>query len=871
MKWFTPKRRFETEMDEELRGHFERKIEANIAAGMLPEEARRAALRQFGRIESIKEICRDERPFVWLEQLLQDMRVAARTLWKSPSFALAAVLTLALGTGATTAVFTVANDLLLKPLAFPHSNRVMSLWEGKEGDVSSQTPMAPTQFVDLRPQLKSFKALAGWAPAGINFVPKDGTPERFQGSVVTEDFFNVVETHPVIGSGFTPENFKAGQDGVVIIGQGIWRDRFGSSPGVIGQIVRINGRERTIVGVMPPGFQSPAKSQFWAPKLFNEHEMMDRNYKTLLVLGRLKDGVTEAQARAELATGYAALRREYPDFLDGWETRLHPALEDAAKPARPALYVLVAAVVAMLIMACVNVANLTLARGARRMGELSVRAALGASRGKLMRQLLVENLVLSTVGVALGALFGKALLTLLLSAAPQTLPRIDQVKMDWLTLGAAIAVCVGSGVLFGLVPACRLSQRDPARELKDCGQRSTAGVGWLRKGLAAFQVAASVVVLIGAALLLRSFDRLMREDLGFKPENLMTARIELPPAKYSVNGRRELFADEVLRELRSSVGIQDAAATTYLPLQAWPHFIMRTELDPNVEVSKAPAVGFQGVSDDYLRTMGMRIDMGRDFSKSDGPEAPLVCLVNQAFVRRHIPGGQALGKRVEVGFSEPPNWMEIVGIVHDARNQALDSEPEEQVIVPLAQEADFFRGNPALSLIVRADAGFNAGDAIRRAVWRFDKDQPLHQLRPMLDLLVDARSQRRFTALVLSMFAAAAAALAAIGLFGVMSGDVTARTREFGLRMALGALPKSVTRLALRAGMFTLAIGLAAGIFGAWAGARLIRTMLYHTEVMDPAAWTTVFFVLTVSGVAACYWPARRAGKVDPIVALRNE
>lgn len=867
------RRSLDQEMEQELRDHLELRIQKNLETGMAPDDARLAALRSFGAMESVREECREIQRAMWIEQAARDIQFAVRMFWRSPGFALVAILTLALAIGATTAVFTVADGVLLKPLPWPASHRVMSLWEGRENDPKSQTPMAPAQFIDLASSVKTFKALAGWNAIGINFVPKNGAPQRLPGAAVTSDFFKVVETYPILGTGFTDENFRVGKDSVVVIGHSTWRDQFAGASNIIGQTVHINGHAPTIVGVMPPGFRTPAKSQFWTPRLFSEQEKEDRNYKALPVLGRLADGVTQAQATSELATVYAGLRAQYPEWLGGWNVRMHPALEDAAKLARPALLVLMAAVLTALTMACVNIANLLLARGSRRMGELSVRAALGASRARILRQLLCESLVLALIGGILGVVLAKLLLAMLLAAAPANLPRIDDVRMNWRTLVFAISICVGAGLFFGLAPAWRLSQRNPARELRDSGQRSTAHVGLLRRGLAAFQVAASVVVMLATILLIRSFDRLLRQDLGFNPDNLMTARIELPAAKYGEGNRREIFAEQTLRELRASAGVETAAAMTYLPVQGGARFIMRLESEPDVKVSEAPAVTYQGASDEFIRTMGMQLIAGRDLSTKDNADSMRVCLVNEAFVRRYFPAGpaSAIGKRLEVGFSEPPRWTEIVGVVRDTRNLALEAEPDEEVFAPLAQQDDFLRGNPALTFVIRTRAGVNGADVLQRAVWRIDKEQPLHLLRPMKDVITDARAQRRFTWIVMAVFGAAAGALAALGLFGVMSADVAARTREFGVRLALGARPDEVIRLALRSGIWTLGVGLGSGMLASVFGARFIRSMLYHTEAFDSVAWATVCGGLIIVGLVASYCPARRAGRIDPIVALRQE
>lgn len=859
-------------MNDEMRSHIEMQTEENLAAGMSSDEARRTAFKQFGGVNSVQEKCREQRSLNWLANLGQDIHYGVRMLRKNPGFTVLAIATLALGIGATSAVFTVANALLLKPLPWPDSERVVSVWEANLTKGVPQAPMAAGQFEDARRELKSFSALAAWSPTAINLASEGATPERFAGAAVTEDFLRVVGINPILGGGFASENFKPGADLVVLLSYSVWQNRFGARSNILGEVVQVNAKPRTIVGVLPPGFQTPAKAQFWVPKIFSPFEVEDRDYKAQLVLGRLSKEVTLDQARVELENFYARLRGQYPDVLDGWSPEVHPAVVDAIKPVRSAMLVLVGAVITVLVMACVNVASLLLTRGAGRTGEFSVRAALGAWRWRLSAQLLAESALLAVLGGVAGLLLSVGLLKILLALAPPTLPRIDQVRLDLTVLALTTGVCVLTAFLVGLAPAWRLSLAHPIDALRAAGQKFSVGVGWPRRCLVIFQIAAAVVVLIAAGLLLRGFDRLLRLDLGFEPTRLMSARIELPPARYGSDGRREQFAEEVLRLLRANPRIEEAAFTTLLPMQGWPSIIMRTEDNPVSKPSEASATGYSGISPTYIQTMGMRLVRGRGFEEADRDGAPLVCVVNESFARRFFGEQNPIGKRIEVGFTEPPSWMEIVGVVNDARNAALESAPKAQVFVPLLQQPQFLRTNPALSLVARS-RGEEAelSEAIRRAVWTVDKDQPLHLLRPLSAVIAEQAAPRRFGVIVLGFFGATALILAALGLYGVMSHTTAQRTREIGVRMALGARRWDVLRLVLRMGGTTVLIGLAVGIVGAAICSRLIRSVLFETPPHDLVTWGAVLLLLVLTGLLACFLPARRASQVNPIVALRYE
>ncbi len=804
--------------------------------------------------------------------VLHDLRFASRQLLKHRGFSLIAVLTLALGIGANTAVFSVVNSVLLRPLPWPESDRVLSLWEGSKSKGHTKTPMAPLQFMDLRRDAKSFEALAGWNTTAINLVSEGTPPVRHQGAAVTEDFFRVMRVAPLLGTGFREEQFTAGKDGVVLIGHAIWQERFGGAPDIVGRTVRINGKVRSILGVMPPAFQSPAKAQFWVPRLFSGLEREDRDYKALQVLGRLAPGVSVEQAVTELHALYGGLRQLYPEVLTGWDVTAHPALEDLAGPLRPTLWMLFAAVATVLLLACLNVANLSLARGAGRLGELSVRAALGAGRGVLLRQLLLESLLLAALGGLVGLLLGRGLLVGLLALAPANLPRLDQITLDGEAFAFTAAACMVTGVLFGIVPAWRLSAVNPLDALRKSGSWATASSGWLRPSLVVVQVGAAMTVLVATGLLLRSFDRVLRQDLGFNPAQLMTVRLELSPAKYGAEGRRDQFAEEVLRRLSETPGMDGAAVSTFLPFQGWPQFIMRLEESPDVQISHAPATGYQGVSPDYFRVMQMTLLQGRGLTDQDREATRKVAVVNQTFARRFFGTRDPIGQRFEVGITDPPNWLEIVGVVADAKGQSLEAQPDQQVFVPLRQQAEFLRDNPAISVIVRGRGDpTQLAEGLRQAVWAIDKDQPLHLLQPMTQVIDGQAAYRRFTVTVLSVFAGAAVLLAALGLYGVTSSGVVARTRELGIRLALGAPRASVRWLILLGGLRLVAGGVLLGMFGSFASTRLLQSLLFQVKALDLATYGAVPLLLLTIALAACWLPARRATRINPSDALRSE
>ncbi|MCC6235209.1 MAG: ABC transporter permease, partial [Verrucomicrobiales bacterium] len=716
------------------------------------------------------------------------------------------------------------------------------------------------------------EALATWYPAAVNLAAEGATPERHAGALVSQDFFAVIGVAPALGASFAAERFQPGQDGVVLISDAVWRQRFQGRSDIVGRPLQINGRTREIVGVMPPGFQTPAKAAFWVPKVFSPQELQDRDFKSQYVLGRLAAGATVDSARAEVATLYGNLRASYPEVLEGWAPLLHPAAEDVVKPLRPAMVLLLAAVAVVLLLACLNVASLLLAQAATRRGEFGVRAALGASPRRLVLLSLTETGTLSLAGGLIGLALAHTLLAGLRALAPASLARLDQVQLDPTALAFALGACVLTTLIAGLAPALQQARTDPVNALRAVSARATSRLTASRRALVIVQVAATVVVLVVTGLLLRSLDRVLDRDLGFQRENLLTARLELPPVKYAAEQRRDQFAEEVLSRLGQARGVESAAASTYLPLQGWPQIILRLEENPIVRPSDAAATGYTGVTPGYFRTLGMRLLRGRDFTSADREETVPVCVINEAFARTHFGSRDPLGKRLEIGFSEPPRWIEIVGVVNDTSNAQLEVQPQEQVFVPLRQQPPFLRSNPALSLVIRGQSGLEGlPESLRSAVWAVDRDQPLHLLQPMTQILQGATADRRFTLRILAAFAACAVALAAVGLYGMLNGQVTARTRELGVRMVVGAGRARILGLVLGSGALTTLLGMALGTLGALLAGRLWQAQFYQTSLSDPLTWSMVFLTLGSVSLVAGAIPAWRASRLDPAIVLKAE
>ncbi|MCW5556734.1 MAG: ABC transporter permease [Verrucomicrobiae bacterium] len=801
---------------------------------------------------------------------MQDLRFAFRQLLKNPGFTAVAVLTLALGIGANTAIFTVAYGVLLKPLPLPQSERLVNVFEKGSDDRFSKTPVAAQNYLDWKARSKSFTALTCFQGASVNVGAGEGPPERWNAALVHDDFFRVAGVGPALGNVFNPDHFRDGADDVMILSHGVWQERFGGDATVVGRTIPLNGRTRTVIGVMPDGFQTPGQSRVWLPKVFSQQELYDRANKGFIVLGRLAPGLTADQATRDVAGIAANLAQDFPVLLDGWSAFAVPLLEGFAQPMRLPLLVLLAAVGVVLLMACVNVANLLLARSAARVGEMAMRAALGAERRHLIRQLGIESLLLALLGGIAGWLCAVFLLKLLIATAPAGLPRVSQVTLDFPALAFTLGATVLTAVVFGFAPAWQLARVQPVQAMRDTAANLTVRAGVTSRSLVVFQIAAAMVVLVATGLLLRSFDRLLRTDLGFRADELLTVRLELPPAKYGGEGRRNQFAQSLLEKLAVIPGVESAGITSRLPIQGWGRVITRVEGRPSPRPSEAPATGTAGVTPDYFRTLNIPILRGRGVTAADHANATKVAVINEAYARRFFPGEDPLGRRIEIGFDEPPQWIEVIGIVRDSRNESLEASPQDEVFVPLAQQQGFF--GTSISVAIRTRPGApDIVNALRQAVWSLDKDQPLHNLKPMKQVLFEATAQRRFTLIVLGVFAGLALLLTLVGLYGVLAYSVSRRGREIGIRMALGAQRGDVSRLILREGLRLAAIGIAAGLLAALASVRVMRSLLYEIGLADPVTFAAIPLLLAAIALLACWLPARRAARVDPMVALRTE
>jgi putative ABC transport system permease protein len=874
----------DAEVDDELEFHLEMRARDFEARGMSPAEARRAARARFGDVDRIGGALREHdrrrergrQRQEHMSDLTQDVRYGLRGLRRAPAFTAVAVLTLALGIGATTAIFSVVNAVLLRPLPYPDADRIALVWMDNQRMGMREDIHSWANFADLRAQGRSFARMAAYGTGGYNMtggcVEGACEPQRVASAYSTADLFAVLGVAPMLGRAYTADEEQEGRDAVVVISHGLWSRMFAGDPGAIGRTVRLNGRERTVIGVMPRGFAFPAaETDVWVPLAIPDDLRTARNSFFLTVVGRLAPGVTLERARTETSAIFRRLVEQYPS-LDNLGINLEPLPEQVVGPTlRTALWVMLGAVAAVLLIACANVANLMLSRAAAREREVGVRLALGAGRARLVRQMLTESVLLSVIGGALGVALAWGGLRLLLGIAPADIPRLDQVRVDGLVLAVALGVVALTGVAFGLAPALQASRSTLTDALRDGGRGGTGGRGGhrLRRALVAAQVALVVVLLTGAGLLVRSFLELQRVHLGFTPAGLLTARLALPGSKYGEGPQRAAFYEALVERLRAAPGVAGAGAISSIFLDATPtstNFTIEgrtmTEEEAGIEVP------LDAVTPDYFRVMGIPLERGRAFTSRDHADAPRVAIVNASMARRFWPNEDPIGRRFKYGDSQSDGpWITIVGVVGDMRRTGYDMPVRYETFLPHAQ-----RPSAAMTLVLRS-----AGDPIalagvvRGAVRALDAEQPVYEVATMEQLLAGMVAQRRFGMALLGAFAALALALGLVGVYGVTSYLVAQRTREVGLRLALGAEPAHVVRMVVRQGMTAAAAGLGVGIIGALAAARLMRSLLYGVGPTDVATLGGVAVLIALATLLASWIPARRAARVNPLTALRYE
>ena len=805
--------------------------------------------------------------------LLQDIRYGMRMLLKNPGFTAAAVLTLALGIGANSTLFSIVNGVLLRPLPFPDPDRLVAVWENVPEKGWDREPFSYPDYSDWKEQSKSFEKMAAYCYAGA-VLGEEGSAEFVAGAAVSADLFPILKARPMLGRVFTPEEDRPGGPRVVVLGHGLWQRRFHSSPALVGREILLDGESYTVVGIMPEGFNFPLPGSpraFWVPLATDPGtreriELRGNHY--LLSVARLRDGVGPEQAEADLDAIARRLEKAYPDTNRGMGAVVFPLHEELVGNVRHALLVLLGAVGFVLLIACANIANLLLARASSRQKEIAIRAALGAGWGRIARQLLVESLLLSLAGGAIGLLAAIWGIDLVIRLAPGPIPRVGEIGLDWRVVCFTLGVSLLTGILSGLAPALRFARPSLDPDLRE--GRGGEAEGWRRNRVRALlvvsEVALSLVLLVGAGLMLRSFQRLRGVDPGLKSDNVLTVRLSLPEARFADGARKAAFFERLLEQARALAGVRAAGVVYTLPLSGSNRSNSFRIPGKPAAPGGDPDASFRSISPDYLKVMGIPLLRGRVFNEQDGASAPPVALINETFARRFFPGVDPVGRFVETD-EEKTQRREIVGVVGDVRFDGLDSKmgPEYYVPYPQGPEA-------SVTLVVRtASDPASLAPALREQVRALDPGLPLYDLRPMEDYLVGSVAPRRFNALLLGSFAAVALALAASGLYGVLAYSVVRRTREIGIRVALGAGPGDVLKLVVAQGMFLVLVGLVLGLAGALILTRFLSSLLFGVGAADPLTFAGVSALLAAVALLACLLPARRAAKVDPVTALRYE
>ena len=802
-----------------------------------------------------------------MDKLLQDLRYAVRSLRRSPGFTLVALVTLALGIGANTAIFSVVNGVILRPLPYPQPEQLRYLgWRWKSGSITNA--LTAYQFQYWRQNARTLEGAASFDQhaaevAGGGFA---------QGLRVTDDFLEVLRVKPALGRDFLPEENRPGGPRAVLLSDAMWRSRMGADPRAVGRTLTLDGEAHTIVGVLPPTFRFP-QAPDWTEMVVPRRPEVVREDKghNSTVVARIRDGVTPREADAEMAALTERFRRENPDLAGAGEGA---ALVDHGSMylggLRTVLWVLLGAVGVVLLIACVNVANLLLARAARRQREMAVRAAVGAGRGRIIRQVVTEGVALALLAGAAGLMVGTGLVRALLALAPRLLPRTEEIGLDARVLGFTFLVALGTGIVAGLASALPASRTDLAGVLRGTSQPGGRGRG--ARVLVAAEAALAVVLLVGAGLLAGSLARMGRVDLGFRTEQLLTARIRHVPEGYGTGARAAAFANQVMERVQATPGVVSVAAVSSIPFQRGMNIPVTVEGRPEATEG---AIEWRAVTPGYFRTLGMRVAGGRDVAATDAGGAPVI-LVNESAARRYWPGRTPLGARLLVGnmggkpipgVDDPPR--EVVGVVGDIRDQQRDLPPRNTVFVPMSQVPDAFASLPAI--VVRTTDPASAGAALRQAVRDVDPRMPEPELRMMEEVVGATMAQSRFNALLMGGFAAVAMLLTGVGIFGVVSYTVRQRTREIGVRIALGARPGEVLGEVVRQGIQPALAGLAVGLVLAAGLSRLVAGMLFEVSPTDPLTLAAVSILLVGVAFLASYLPARRAARVDPMVALRSE
>jgi predicted permease len=870
------RKQLEENLDEELRTHLEMLAEENVRQEIPPEEARYAALRSFGGVEQVREACREKRGLPMIDVLAQDLRFGLRQLRRSPGFAMVAALTLALGIGANTAIFSVVNSVLLRPLPYPDAGRLADVYQRTEG--GNYNVFSGPNYFAWKDHAQAFQQLAVWTSGSYNLAD-DNRPEHVTGGPVTANIFPLIGVNPILGRTFLPQEDLPGGAKVVVLSYGFWQRHYGGAPDVVGKNLKLNGDGYTVVGVMPQGFQVPTSvAELWLPLQLSpaDPNSTARGLHWLFGLARLKSGTSLAQTEAQLNSLAPRMKQEYPNTDAGYGLLLTPLIDDVVGTVRPVLQILLASVGLVLLIACVNVANLLLARATGRYREIALRATLGASRARVIRQLMTESGVLAVLGSACGLLLAFGAVHLLASLAPAgSIPRIETISVDTRALVFTLVVTTVTGFAFGAAPALQASKCDLNEALKESGRSSDTSRGRrrVRSALVVSEVAVALMLLIGAGLMIRSFWRVRDEKLGFNPQGVLSFKISLPAAKYS-SEQRIAFRRSLVENVAALPGVKSVALTRNLPLSGIdPSLFFTIPGRPPVAAGKEPIARARFVSPNYFHTMSIPIRRGRDFTQADGPAAPGAVIISETMARQFWPNEDPIGKQIKPGYPGNPVLCTVAGVAGDVRHFLTVEEPPV-AYYSYSQIPPSF--GPLLegmvTLVVRTSGDPSAlTSSVREQIHALEPDAPVFGIETMEAMVRAASASNRFQMLLFGIFAAIGVLLAAVGIYGVISYSVSQRTHEIGIRVALGAERGQVLSLVVRQGMVLTGLGVALGLAGAFGLSRFLATLLYNVKPTDPATFAVVSLVLAAVALLASFIPARRATKVDPIVALRYE
>jgi putative ABC transport system permease protein len=860
LRWALRRDRAERDLNDELQAFVDIAAADRLRDGVAPDEARRLAVLHLGGVEQAKERIRTGRHGAWLDEVGRDVRHGLRQVRRNPVFSGIAVATLALGIGANSAIFSVVYAVVLRPLPYHEADRLVSAGS-----------MLAGEYLFLRDHTKTLPATALYQP-NVGFNLSDaGDAERVTGAFVSANFFSVLGISALVGRTFQGAEEQSGESSVVVLSHALWRQRFGSEAGIIGRDVLINSERRSVVGVMPPTFHFPSiRTEFWIPYAFDPSNggALWGGGQRGQVVARLVPRATPVQAQAELRTLAPELRKANTEWLfpPTWGTNREVVLlqERVVGDVRTRLLVMLGAVGIVLLIACVNVANLLLARGSARQREFTIRRALGAARSRILRQLLTESVVLGLLGGTAGLLLAYFSVPVLVSAMPTEVPRVEEIRIDGSILGFTLGLGLVTGLVFGAMPAIRSSWQDSQGSLRLDDRGSSASFGRAASVLVVGEMAVAVLLVIGAGLLIRSFAELLRVDPGFGSERIITARITLPETRYPDDTRRRLFYGELLTRIGALPGVQAIEATSHLPLVGGPGgFAFEVEGKPYVQGTGAPTTAEHTVTPGYLQTMGISVLRGRPLAHTDREHSLDVAVVNETMAREHWPGQDPVGKRLKRVWND--DWVTVVGVARDVKYDGLASEVEPQIYRP-------FQQTPALdmSLVVRkaSDPMMLAG-SLRETVASLDRTVPISEIRTLDQLFATSVATWRFTTLLLAAFATLALTLAAIGTYGVLSYAVSRRAREIGVRMALGAQRGDVIRMVLRHAALLACAGTVAGVAAAFATTHVLEGLLFGVTRTDTATFAVVPILLGGVALVAAYLPASRATRVDPTTVLR--